>query len=180
MTSKLQSKGQEEKTDPNELFIRNKPFAVWVVNTHFPNLRGDDDIYQTAFLGLWKACLTYDEEASRFSTYAFIVIRNEINMELRHRKKWQCLSPVSIDEELNEDGFTLIETLMDPRLNEFEDEIYLMEAIKCLKLTEREEKVLDLTLKSVKQRDIGALLDIRQPTVSRYLYRIKEKIKFIL
>lgn len=62
-----------------ELFNKNERLAYYVLKKHYSWLVHDEDAIQTALLGLWKACLSYDEEKNpAFVPFAIIVIRREI------------------------------------------------------------------------------------------------------
>ena len=81
---------------PEELYLKNEALVCHVLNKKFPMNRFDDDFQQIARLGLWKACLRYDETKSKFSTYAVPAIENEIKMELR--KKSRKPIEISLDD----------------------------------------------------------------------------------
>lgn len=67
--------------------IDNEKLVYFVINRHFSDFRNDDDIVQCGRIGLWQACKRYDDEKSKFSTYAVKCIFNEILEEIRNRNK---------------------------------------------------------------------------------------------
>lgn len=60
-----------------------------VIRKEFPSFIGDEDIIQSGMLGLCRAANQWDESKSKFSTYAWSAISNEIKMEFRSRSKHQ-------------------------------------------------------------------------------------------
>lgn len=66
-----------------ELYLANELLVYHVLKKLFPNKQFDEDLQQVGRLGLWKACNTYDKDASKFSTYACSCIRNELIMHMR-------------------------------------------------------------------------------------------------
>lgn len=72
---------------PEERFEQNIKLVYDILNKKFPEYRFDEDFQQIAMIGLWKACLSYDESNYKFTTYAYPCIRNEILMELRKSKR---------------------------------------------------------------------------------------------
>lgn len=87
------------KQDINQKIIDNEKLVYFVINRHFPDLRRDEDIIQQGRIGLWKACESYDDGKSKFSTFAVKCIFNEIMREIRHRAKERRLGyAVSLDE----------------------------------------------------------------------------------
>lgn len=88
----------------------NENLVYFVINKSFRGLRRDEDIKQAGRIGLWRACLTFDEAKSSFSTYTVQCIHHEIAKELRFRKKGfgreNVLSldePRGYDKEFNRD-----------------------------------------------------------------------------
>lgn len=68
-----------------------------------------DDILQDAYLGLWKACLGFDESKGfEFSTYAVPMIRGQIMRDLRDNEALKTPRYFKdIRSALNKHGFTL-------------------------------------------------------------------------
>lgn len=60
-----------------------------VIRKEFPTFIHDEDIIQSGMLGLCKAAEQWNETKSKFSTYAWSAISNEIKMEFRSRSKHQ-------------------------------------------------------------------------------------------
>ena len=92
------------RSDAEALFLQNMELAHFTLWRRFPDRAKDEDSVQIALLGLWKACLTYDEGRGAFSTYAVSCCCHEILREYRdHRQRLDVLSM----EESTADGLTL-------------------------------------------------------------------------
>jgi RNA polymerase sigma factor (sigma-70 family) len=71
---------------PEERFERNTRLAYKYVYSSGIMIPGytKEDLFQTALLGLWKACMNFDESKNcQFSTYARACIKNELLMAQR-------------------------------------------------------------------------------------------------
>lgn len=68
---------------PEELYFENEQLVFGVLKKYFIEKLFDEDYQQIGRIGLWKACLSYNSDISKFSTYACHCIYNEIVMEFR-------------------------------------------------------------------------------------------------
>ena len=75
------------RNEQEQLFYNNLELAYFTLWKHYPTFAQDEDLKQEAVLGLWKACLTYDESKSKFSTYAVSCMLNKMKVWLRDRSK---------------------------------------------------------------------------------------------
>ena len=102
---------------------------------------------QVANIALWKACCTFNSEKGfKFSTYAYRVICNDILLYLRANKKREKLHCVSMEEPVFE-NLNIADIIVDEKMQEFEDEIALVDVIKSLRLTVKEKELLWLYAK---------------------------------
>lgn len=61
----------------------------------------DEDMFQTGIVGLLKAINTFDSSKGyKFSTYAFPIVRNELLMSFRKRKK-SVKAAISLDDNVD-------------------------------------------------------------------------------
>ena len=156
---------------PEELYFKNEPLVCYVLNKKFPMNRLDDDFKQIARLGLWKACLRYDENKGKFSTYAVPAIENEIKMELRKmsRKPIETsLDALIRDTSDDTDGLTIFGICMGDQDVGFVDTIWADK-----ELTERQKRILSLLYKGMVQDDVAREIGISQTTVSREVAKIR-------
>ena len=87
------------KQEVEQVIIDNEKLVYYTIHRFFPDFQGDEDVVQAGFIGLWKACISYDDSRNKFSTYAVRCIMNEIRVELRHRAKlWKFGDIASLDE----------------------------------------------------------------------------------
>ena len=156
---------------PEELYFENEALVYHVLHKKFPMSRFDDDFQQIARLGLWKACLRYDETKGKFSTYAVPAIENEIKMELR--KKSRKPIEISLDDLIRDtsddtDGLTIFGICMGDQDVGFVDTIWADK-----ELTERQKRILNLLYKGMVQDDVAREIGISQTMVSREVAKIR-------
>lgn len=159
----------------NEQFYENRGLAVWSVNRYFPNLSADEDILQEAFIGLWKACLTYDSKKAKFATYAVTCIKNQVLMALRKRRKDYKLPVISMEEAAtknkNGEALSILDTLVDPSECP-EETVRVKEYLSTL--CERDRLLLCLRMNGLSQKEAGKALGVSQAQCSRYLKQLRE------
>ena len=156
---------------PEELYFKNEKLVYHVLHKKFPMSCFDDDFQQIARLGLWKACLRYDETKSKFSTYAVPAIENEIKMELR--KKSRKPIEISLDDLIRDtsddaDGLTIFGICIGDQDVEFVDTIWADK-----ELTERQKRILSLLYNGMVQADVAREIGISQTMVSREVAKIR-------
>lgn len=156
---------------PEELYFENEALVYHVLHKKFPMSRFDDDFQQIAKLGLWKACLRYDETKSKFSTYAVPCIANQIKMELRKmgRKPIEVsLEALVKDTDENSETLTISGMLIGEQDVGFVDTIWVDK-----ELTDRQKRILGLLYAGMVQADIAREIGISQTMVSREVTKIR-------
>lgn len=156
---------------PEELYFENEALVYHVLNKKFPMSRFDDDFQQIARLGLWKACLRYDETKGKFSTYAVPAIENEIKMELRKmsRKPIEVsLEALVKDTDENSERLTISGILIGEQDVGFVDTIWVDK-----EFTDRQKRILSLLYDGMVQADIAKEIGISQATISREVTKIR-------
>ena len=156
---------------PEELYFKNEGLVYHVLNKKFPMSRFDDDFQQIARLGLWKACLSYDETKGKFSTYAVPCIANQIKMELRKmgRKPIEVsLEALVKDTDENSEQLTISGMLIGEQNVGFVDTIWVDK-----ELTDRQKRILSLLYDGMVQADIAREIGISQTMVSREVTKIR-------
>ena len=84
-------------------YEKNEPLALAFIRKYYPTLIGNEDYLQVAKMALWQACQQYDPDRKiKFSTFAYMVMRNKLLNELRRdrRSKRYGILSVSLDEIL--------------------------------------------------------------------------------
>lgn len=167
---------------PEELFYENMRFSKFILKKGYPNLLFDEDMQQVADLGLWKACLHYDQTSStKFTTFAGVVINNELFMEMRKRGKvdrFYCIPLSQTFVDADNDNLTYEDLIKDPKGEEFVDFVIFKDAIDrtTQKLSEKEKQVFHGILQGKKQREISEETGISQSYVSRLIERVRGKV----
>lgn len=136
----------------------------------------DDDLFLVGLIGLVKAINTFNpDKGVKFTTHATPVIRNEILMTFRKKR---IVPAFSFDEpyQLENGGLVnLSETIADSR--KFEEEVIAdmqMEQIFS-NLSDREKKIISLSMDRKTQREIVENCGISQAQVSRIIKSIYKK-----
>ena len=168
-----------------EMFNNNVKLAYKIANMYRINYAEEyDDIKQLALEGLWKAIINYNN-STRFSTYAYIVMHNNIRMYLRKIKSKNSRT-FSIEEPIREnltyesaiaddiDWENLIISKVDT------DGITVEVLLNMCCLSPRERSVALLRIRKKKQIDMAKELGVSQAVISRTEKRIKNKVKKIL
>lgn len=139
----------------------------------------DDDLKQMCYLGLVKAARTYKEDRNiAFSTYAYVVIKNEISMELRRTKKKSkdisMETPTSEDEKLSVGDLIPAETDIE-ELVIYNDYGQLDKYLECL--NDKEKEIMLLVAEGNTQQQISQKIGISQSYVSRLKLKAIQKIR---
>lgn len=137
----------------------------------------DEDLFQIGLVGLVKTINTFKpDKGVKFTTYATPIIRNEILMSLRKKR----IIPIfSLDEEyFLENGDTVPRGDMVPSENHFEDLVHSQISLdsKLAGMSEREKKILNLSVSGKNQSQIAEEMGLSQPQISRILKKIRKDL----
>lgn len=158
------------------LFEANVNFVGFFISRHFPQLIGDEDIYQEALVGLWKACQAYDENKSKLLSFASTCIRNEILMELRRRSKTMRLEGLRLEDIIStEEELQLSEILPDPIAQVEKSEVFVKDFFN--QLAAKDKQIVSLLIQGANQTEIAKLLGISQSYCSRCIIQIGKDYK---
>lgn len=140
-----------------------------------------EDVYQIAFIGLWRAVLCYDPQRNAgFTAFARVCIRRQILSELKRMQRL-CLPLLSLSESA-EDNQQWLEQLPDPnqdllrQLVERESAQQHREFL-ATRLSPLESKVVELYRQQLSYREIAARLGCSLKAVDNALARIKRKAR---
>lgn len=166
----------------NELIEKSYKLIHYVINKQKLDRSIYDDLYQEGCIGLIKAANSYNKNSNiKFSTYAYICIRNEILMYLRKNKN--NYKNVSLNKMFNNVKLEYFlsdgkEDILDSLINA-EVRSNLFKAINEV-LTDREKIVIVMSfgLDGIKHKpsEIENIIQTSQAQVSR----IKKKALFKL
>lgn len=167
-----------------------------------------DDFFQVASMGLIKALRKYKDGSSKFSTFAYIVMRNDVKQEIKIQQRQKHVlrtnagdGPLSTYTELSFEDFRqedtddtrssgtwseskFLETPQIQRLRNFEDELITKIAIeeRLAKFTEFERGIYHLHyVKGLSIKKISKQLRRSYSTIKEAFYtRMKPKFEDML
>lgn len=159
------------------LFEANVNFVGFFISKYFPQLIGDEGIYQEALVGLWKACQAYDENKSKLLSFASTCIRNEILKELRRRAKTMQLEALHLEDLISteEEELQLSEILPDPTSQVEKSEVFVKDFFN--QLAARDKQIVSLLIQGANRTEIAKLLGISRSYCSRCVTRIGKDYK---
>lgn len=131
-----------------------------------------DDWYGEAAIGYCKGIATFDiNKNTKISTYLFLCMLNQIRMAKRKKHLEFC----SLDDEFC-DGLHRIDSIKSEN-NEIADcEFKIVFQDTYNGLDDTYKKIIDMRLNGMTHREISATLNIAQPTVSRKLTKIRNRL----
>lgn len=143
-----------------------------------------EDAVQIALLGLIYAAMTFKESKSKFSTYAFLAMQSQFNMEYRKIKKQKesGIINVSLSEPITENEELSVEDVVV----EHQDSIENIETVIAIKdayekLNDKEKQVISMIFyakeKEANQRSVAKKLGVSQPFVSRTVKKFRNYLK---
>lgn len=136
----------------------------------------DEDLFQIGLIGLVKTINTFDpDKGVKVFTYAMPIIRNEMLTTLRKKR---IIPTFSLDEPYqleNGDLVNFSEMIAYSRC--FEEEVIADMQMKQIfsKLSDREKKIISLSMGGKTQREIAKICGISQAQVSRIIKSIHNK-----
>ena len=148
-----------------------------------------DEYVSEGFEGLIFAANTFDaSKGFAFTTYAYRCILNKMFMYQRHvRAKYSLDTSINDVAFVSNNGDALsYEDMLESedefvKIEEREtiDELFKSMEIAYKSFNDNERKIIKYMLEGHKQREISELTGLSQPQVSRYLKKMKSKIKRI-
>ena len=148
------------------------PLVPFVVKRYI-NIRKqeENDIFQIAYMGLWKACKYYKENSKfKFSTFAIKCIKNEIFQYSRKQKKQKdTMLFCDIDENY-------IKNIPAPESCDISEMLDVNTDYILKNLTEEEQKLLLFKVSGKKQKEIANDLNLAKTTVTKKYKKLREKI----
>ncbi len=162
-----------------ERYMENEPLVIYVMQRYYPSLIKNEDLQQEARLGLWRACLAYDETRKEtFMALAVPYIRNAISngyQKLYGRstdRRYFFWNMRSLQEEVDlADTFAF--SLLDIITGE-PDVGYLDVSGMMTKLTPREIDILQRWVWGETRDEIAEDLGICKRTIWRALDKVKK------
>ena len=146
---------------------------------HKMGIRGKyyEDCFQIACIGLCKAAANYQEEKSKFSSYATICIRNALAQEWQKEKRWEKANAVSLNSPVKiTDGEVELLDLL-PSLRTASESVAQQEIWRAVEtLPPRWRDVVILSAQGMTQQEIGDRLGVTRQAITQCLIKSREKI----
>ena len=80
----------------DQAILDNEKLVYFAVRQYYPALLHDDDIIQLGRIGLWKALQSFKPGASKFSNYAVVCIKHEIDRHFQSQNSQKRKPPVFV------------------------------------------------------------------------------------
>lgn len=161
---------------PESLYLANEKLVYQALKKYYPKIYFDEDLQQIARIGLWKACQTYDQDLSMFSTYAMCCIYNELNTHFRYnanpKRKDPNGVPISLSNPVGKEGK---EMSVEEIITGTTDIGYVDFDGFWKSLTEEERRIVVKKMNGKQQLQIGKELGVSQSTIHNKLIKIREK-----
>lgn len=161
-----------------ERYLQHEGLVRWALCKYYPDFTHDEDLAQEGRIGLWRACLAYNEEKEMvFSTLAAPYIRNALRHGYeklygrslgKRRLLWNVRSlyePVSYDHDL------LLQDILPGDMD-----VGFLDVSGALSvMSDRDRQILDLWAAGFSQKEIAKKHNVSVGTVYRVV-KIAKKI----
>lgn len=162
---------------PDELYFANEKLIYQVLKKRYPKSFFDDDLRQVASIGLWRACVTYNEDISKFSTYAYKCIQNELaqyfrslSAKSRNSSEYTIVSLDKPADFLDSDTASFADLIIGTTDIDYVDFDGFWKS-----LTSDERMIVTKIINGKTQREIANELMVSQTTVSRHMGKVRKK-----
>lgn len=185
---------QGDETSLELLLAKFKPLACKIARKYFLAGQDEEDLYQEAMIGLFKAEQSFNEIAGQdFKSFATLCINRQIQTAVKNsnRKKNKILNEsISLN---NQGGIDNYESDDEEQLYFIipsssplpDDELIYKEKVDEIKnaidqkLSTYERKVLSLYLKGLSYKEMGQILEKETKSIENCLSRIKSKLSYL-
>lgn len=185
---------QGDETSLELLLAKFKPLACKIARKYFLAGQDEEDLYQEAMIGLFKAEQSFNETAGQdFKSFATLCINRQIQTAVKNsnRKKNKILNEsISLN---NQGGIDVYESNDEEQLYFIipsssplpDDELIYKEKVDEIKnaidqkLSTYERKVLSLYLKGLSYKEMGQILEKETKSIENCLSRIKSKLSYL-
>lgn len=178
------------------IFEKYKTMVNIIARKYFLIGAEQEDLCQEGMVGLYKACLTYDEKkSSSFKTFAYTCVKSQILTAIKsaNRKKNLILTNALSFDSKNGIDFVTGQNIDEDRKimylpnfqespeTELIDKESYAETIQKIKesLSVFEFQILELYLDGFKCGQIAGITNNSYKTIDNALYRIKRKLQFL-
>jgi RNA polymerase sigma factor (sigma-70 family) len=160
---------------PEQRFEENMCLVGFVYQRKFHEYSAyQEDLIQEGFLGLWKACLNFDESRGiQFSTYAYTAIERTM-MAYIDKFILKHSSVVSLNSVIAEDSEGNQVYLCDSLGTEEDHSIKYAIQDSLSKMSQKDQSILYKLMDGLTQDCIAKACHTSQPTVSRCLAKFRK------
>ncbi len=172
-----------EQSEKNNLVVNNMKLVYYAFEKLAKNditKRYKEDLISEGMIGLVKVAKFFDKSKGfKFNTFAMRCIKNEMFMFLRKLNKESCeislYAPIHKDKDNNE--ICLVDIIGEENANpemEIDKKVFLefMEKQSVI-----DKKIILAICKGYTQKEIAKVLQMKQPTISRRVLKLKKKFQ---
>lgn len=185
---------QGDETSLELLLAKFKPLACKIARKYFLAGQDEEDLYQEAMIGLFKAEQSFNETAGQdFKSFATLCINRQIQTAVKNsnRKKNKILNEsISLNNQGGIDNYESDDEeqlyFIIPSCSPLpDDELIYKEKVDEIKnaidqkLSVYERKVLSLYLKGLSYKEMGQILEKETKSIENCLSRIKSKLSYL-
>lgn len=180
-----------------DLLTRYKPLAIKLARRYFLAGQDNDDLYQEAMIGLFKAYQGYKKNVnSDFRSFASLCINRQIMsaIKIANRQKNKALNNYislnnqggyDIKKEGQDDSDDVLYFIIPSTEQLPDDRLISKEEIETIKkeiinnLSNFEKNVLSLYLKGLSYKQMAIKLNKKEKSIENSLTRIKSKLSYL-
>ncbi len=150
---------------------------TYKLNGHF-TFFDEDDLFQEALEHLW---LAFQKGSLGDKTDSYVLQGCYFHLKNYIRKTMDKTKLMSLNSIVSDDGSTIEDMLVsrDNSTEDAADDAMLKNAIKASGLSEKEEKIMALSMQGLTVREIGARMGVSHVMVIKIRSRIRSKCKII-
>lgn len=190
----LEKAKQGDEKSLEALLVKFKPLACKIARKYFLAGQDEEDLYQEAMIGLFKAEQSFNESIGLdFKSFASLCINRQIQSAVKNanRKKNKILNDsISLN---NQGGIESLDSGDESELYFIvpsnsplpDDELIYKEKVEEIKkaiaskLSSYEKKVLALYLNGLSYKEMGKILTKETKSIENCLSRIKTKLSYL-
>ncbi len=179
-----------------DLLTKYKPLAIKLARRYFLAGQDNDDLYQEAMIGLFKAYQGYKKMNSDFKSFASLCINRQILSAIKtaNRQKNKALNNYvslnnqggyDIKKEDQDDSDDVLYFIIPSTEQLPDDKLISKEELETIKkeiinnLSNFEKNVLSLYLKGLSYKQMAVKLNKKEKSIENSLTRIKSKLFYL-
>ena len=160
--------------DKKRLIEDNMTLVYHVLHKHYPTFVANEDVVQEGYLGLCNAARLWDETKSKFSTYAYQSILNQVRLYFKREMKQVDTLSLDIDVKHDDGGQSTVHDIIPDMYSSSMYDISDFDVFSE-SLTNKEQEVLALLKEGNTQNQIAEKTGVSQQAVNQVVRRIKRK-----